>query len=174
MHRTAVPVRCERSNCDLVHSGRFTERPIVIWHRPLCVTLLVLLLGTGAAPSASAAQFNLAPVADTYVESGHPAQSHGSEPGLWVGYDQAGGYLSERALIAFDPSAIPVGSTITSATLGLYVAGTTTSDPPLTVGVYRVRSAWSETITWQEHLGLTVDASPVATKAVPSTLGWVT
>ena len=47
-----------------------------------------------------------------------------------------------------------------------------TGDAPLTIQAYRVRSDWAETITWQDHLGLTVDSAFAASVSVPVTLGW--
>ena len=78
---------------------------------------------------------------------------------------------SERSLLGFSPT-LPAGSKITSAQLRLYLAGVATGDAPLTIQAYRVRSDWAETITWQEHLGLTVDSTPAASASVPATLGW--
>ena len=91
----------------MITQRKRSKAPLVIRRRALVLAVLALLLVTAAVPTASATPLRLGPVADTYVDSGHPTMPHGGEPGLWAGYDQAGGYLIERALIAFDPSAIP-------------------------------------------------------------------
>ena len=132
--------------------------------------LVSLLLGV-TVRQARADQISLTPVADTFVASGRPSQSFGLDSGLWVGYGRPGGNLSERSLLGFSPT-LPAGSKITSAQLRLYLAGVATGDAPLTIQAYRVRSDWAETITWQEHLGLTVDSAPAASVSVPVTLGW--
>ena len=132
--------------------------------------LVSLLLGV-TVRQARADQVSLTPVADTFVASGRPSQSFGLDSGLWVGHGRPGGDLSERSLLGFSPT-LPAGSRITSAQLQLYLAGVATGDTPLTVRAYRVRSNWTETITWQEHLGLTVDSTPAASASVPATLGW--
>ena len=133
--------------------------------------LVSVLLGL-AVQQARADQARLTPVADTFVASGRPSQSFGLDSGLWVGYGRPGGDLSERSLLGFSPT-LPAGSKITSAQLRLYLAGVATGDAPLMVQAYRVRSDWAETITWQEHLGLTVDSAPAASASVPANAGLV-
>jgi len=145
---------------------------LLLWGAILLGALILLLAGTGV-PEARADEFGFAPTLDTYVAEGRPANQFATDRALWIGYDQAGGYLDERSLLGFDLSTIPPGSQITSAALRMYLAGTTTGDDPITVQAHRVRTTWTETITWQEHLGLDVDPTPAASTSVPAALGWI-
>ena len=133
--------------------------------------LAFLLLGM-AVHRVRADQTSSTPVADTFVSSGKPAESFASNSGLWVGYGRPGGYSEERSLLGFDTAAIPRWSKITSATLKLYLPGTTSGDTPLAIQACRVSSNWLENITWNGYLGLTVDCTSAASTNVPATLGW--
>lgn len=136
----------------------------------LVAVAALLLFGHGH--RAEANDSTLAPVADTFVASGRPNQNFALDRRLWIGYDQPGGYQVERSLLAFATSAIPTGSRIQSARLHLYLESKTTGDAPLSIGVHRVQSLWNETMTWQGHLGLVVDAAATTSVSVPATNGW--
>ncbi len=121
---------------------------------------------------ALADQTKLTPETDTYVASGRPTTNFALDEAIWVGYNQTGGYQAERSLLRFNPTIVPAGNKIISARLWLYLSGTTRNDTPLTIQAYRVRSPWAESITWNQHLALTVDGSPAASTSVPAVLGW--
>jgi hypothetical protein len=114
----------------------------------------------------------LLPVADTYVTSGQPNQSHGGDKGMWVGHDEQPGNQIQRSLVRFDIGDIPAGIRVESAILSLYMDGATENSPPMIVNLYRVQGDWAEDITWNQHAALAVDASPVASIQIPTTLGW--
>jgi len=143
------------------------------------VLLAMLALGFAyRAPSmANAAALgvsnDISPAADTWVASGQPdANLFGAEQ-RWVGYDQAGGYQAERTFIAFGAFGLPSGSVITSASLQLYLSAWTSGDPLMTVSAYRVRTAWSDTLTWNQAKSLAVDAQPATSAPVASgQFGW--
>ncbi|MCB0106988.1 MAG: DNRLRE domain-containing protein, partial [Caldilineaceae bacterium] len=102
------------------------------------------------------------PIADTYVASGRPNKSFHTEGGLWVGNDEKNGNQVRRSLLKFDLSGIPVGSTITAATLVLNLGGTTTNDGQRNIKVSRIirdtGGDWlankTEEMTWNRHLQL--------------------
>jgi len=114
----------------------------------------------------------LHPVADTYVASGRPEQRRPDLGVIWVGYDEATGFQIQRSLLKFDLSAIPPDSTVVSATLSLYLAGTTPDDDPMTVAAYRLLGDFAEDINWNEHLALPIDPARPATTAVGTDLTW--
>ena len=66
----------------------------------------------------------------------------------------------ERSLLRFNIGSIPRGSLIQTASLQLYLGGTTPGAAPMTVAAHRIISdSWSEAITWNQHLRLTLDLS---------------
>jgi len=81
--------------------------------------------------------------ADAFVDQAAPSTAAGSG-GTMEARDQWG--RARRALVAFDVSAIPTGSTVLSATLRLYA----TAAPSASFGleVRRFSEAWSEAVTW--------------------------
>ena len=137
---------------------------------PALLVMIFVLLGVIYQRSL-ADTFQRLPAVDTYVVSGQPQLNFAGQRLLRVGHDLTRGYQQERSLIGFSTSAIPPGSRVSSATLRLHLAGTTTGDAPITVSAHRVRSDWGETITWQEHLGLNVDSVASASVSVPASLG---
>lgn len=130
---------------------------------------LVSVLGVAIVLGSSLSQ---KPSANTFVSSGHPDTSWTKPRGLWVGYDQANGYQIRRSLLKFDlsRSVIPSGSRIEQAILHLYMAGTTPSDAPMDVQIYRVSGAWSEPITWNNQPG--VDVVAIGATSVGTAFGW--
>ncbi|MGB0385470.1 MAG: DNRLRE domain-containing protein [Ardenticatenaceae bacterium] len=109
--------------------------------------------------------------ADTYVVSGKPDESRGSLRNFWVGRNDSDGSGIERALLRFDVATeIPVGSTITSAQLSLYMSGRTANDSPMPITVYNVNGAWDENINWNSH-GSLVGAPTNATTSLDTNYG---
>lgn len=141
-------------------------RSICIISAPLLAGLMVLLGAMGAErihriSAQSPTQIIVAEVlADTYVSSGVPDQRKPSISAIWVGYD-VDELRERRTLLKFglDRSAIPVGSTIISAQMVLYVSGTTPNDSALNVSVNRILDDFNEDINWQEHLSLAANSS---------------
>lgn len=113
--------------------------------------------------------------ADTYVASGKPDQSWGSEISAVVGFRSA--RASQQALIKFDLSTVPAGSRVKSAQLSLYTIGYTTDDAPLPISVSYISGSWTESITYDEfdagikNGGLKVDETHQATVPIPAQFG---
>jgi hypothetical protein len=102
---------------------------------------------TDARPELRAAESTaLNPSADSELDSEQPDVNRGTQTTLRAGW--AGG--SERsALLAFDLSSIPAGSTVTSATLGLYHKDMLDTYAAFGAQAYRVVRAWTEAgATW--------------------------
>jgi hypothetical protein len=78
---------------------------------------------------------------DTWVDKTNPTISYGSDTSLNI-RPSAG--IDQRALVAFDLSTIPPGSTVLSAALYL----TVTSGGNYAVEFYPVTQPWAETVTW--------------------------
>jgi FtsP/CotA-like multicopper oxidase with cupredoxin domain len=100
-----------------------------------------VLIATGTARAAYADSVTLQAVADNtiYEESGD--LSNGAGDHFFTGATRDG--VTRRALIRFDVAAsVPVGSTIESVTLQLYLSRTRTQNQ--TVSLYRVLAAWGE------------------------------
>ncbi len=88
----------------------------------------------------------VAPVADTDIYQGLPNNVYGTQPDIVVGKDIAG--KNDKILIKFDVSSIPIGATVTSATLRLNLIGTTGSGS-YNIGIYKTIASWNEaTATW--------------------------
>jgi hypothetical protein len=93
--------------------------------------------------------------ADAYLASGAPINNYRSHPRIGGNTWTCGGDLClSRGLFKFDLSAIPLSSTITSATLNLY-ADINSPIPPTSGGpnnaanLYRITSPWVENaVTW--------------------------
>ena len=102
------------------------------------VALGFLFAGAG---SARADTVVLEPVADTtlYAEDGDG--SNGTGAYLFVGLTNDD--FARRALLRFDLSSIPAGSTITSATLSLYMSRAKNGSAR-NVSLHRVTSSWGE------------------------------
>lgn len=142
----------------------------------ILMTVLTLILPIsgpiGAWSSGIAVHVIQYPVADTLVASGRPDNNYAQLSLISVGYNQGTGSQILRSLLAFDVGAIPPGSTVHAAKLHLYLSTTTDPDAPMSIPAYRVRSNWNDTITWNQHLSLSVDANPVSSQQVTTQQGW--
>jgi hypothetical protein len=105
-------------------------------------------------------------VADASVHQSHPTQSFGGDAQLMAGYDleasgPQGATGAVRALLRFDLSQVPPGSTIDSAILTVrLVSSWDTPESSVVCLLQRVASPWDETtVTWDtapalaEHCG---------------------
>ena len=118
--------------------------------RQVCLFILVALCLGMNVHSVRADAATVAPSGDTYVTYGRQNDNFSTKTTMWVGYDQSGGYLVERALLAFAPGTLPPrGSTVTSASLHLYLGATTTGDGSMVVSAHRITSNWDPTtVKW--------------------------
>ncbi|GAG36202.1 unnamed protein product, partial [marine sediment metagenome] len=89
------------------------------------------------------------------VLEGYSNTNFGSTSDMWAGYDE---YLSPygrtaRSLIQFDVSTIPFGTTISNASLRVFlVYSWDFPSTSRTITTYRPNSTWSESIvTWNNH-----------------------
>jgi len=94
----------------------------------------------------------LVPIADTYISEAEPDSNFGSLPTLRVdGEDESGADL--RALLQWDVSSIPPGSSVTSATISVNITNPTGG----TYQIYQMRPLpehgdWDEmTVTWNSR-----------------------
>ncbi|MCJ7620847.1 MAG: DNRLRE domain-containing protein [Anaerolineae bacterium] len=110
-------------------------------------------------------------VADACVLQGYATTNFGSTTDMWAGYDD---YLSPdgkiaRSLIRFNLSAIPTGTSVNSAVLGVYlVSSYDFPDKTRTITTYRIASGWSEsTVTWnnQPSFSTAYGSAPVTDSA---------
>ena len=119
--------------------------------------LLVLIGSSASATHQSKPQFapsatgTFSPVADSYVYSASPTQTHGSDTILYVGSPSAG--AAERALFRFDLSSLPTDAVVDSAVFRAYMTQAPSSPPMvLNIGVYRITAAWSEpSVHWSNQ-----------------------
>lgn len=105
-----------------------------------------------------------------WISSGSPSKNRSDGQEMWMGYDPTPQYLKDRSLLKFDLSTIPPGSTIHSATLGLYLSFTLpdTAPPSLPISCYRITNSWSQnSVTWNNQPGY---SAPVGTLSVGSAL----
>ncbi len=107
---------------------------------------LVTLLNKDPSKPANAASKVFDDFADTDIYQGLPNNVFGAEKDIVVGKDTTG--KNDKILIKFDVSSLPVGATVTSATLRLNLISTTGSGS-YNIGVYKIIASWSEaTATW--------------------------
>lgn len=115
---------------------------------------------------------------DTYVASANPTTSYGNSTTVIT--DDTGSI--EQGLIRFDnlfgagPGQIPLGATITNATLSVYVTDADLND---LVNLHRMNATWSEASTWNSLTnGIQIngiEASVVSSATIDAgTSGWVT
>jgi hypothetical protein len=98
------------------------------------------------------------PNADTGITSGDPDANLGGFPQIFIGNDT---HEAKRALLRFDLTAVPPGSTITSCTL---VVDVVTHNNPGSGKIHRLKqTAWVESAaTWNRYDGATGWTTPGA------------
>jgi hypothetical protein len=98
-------------------------------------------------------------VQDAYIWSLYPGYNTGNAPEESVGLSHGG---AQQALVRADLSMVPIGATVTSATLTLLLS----SSAAATVSAHRVTTGWSESaVTWSTFNGA-YDPAVVASVAV--------
>ncbi len=107
---------------------------------PWSLGLVACWLGLTASLS-GAAELSLVPDRDTSLFSGggYETRSDGAGEYLWVSVTAGG--INRRALVRFDTTSIPIGSTVREVTLSLYESRARNEHA---VRVHRVRRAWGE------------------------------
>ena len=85
-------------------------------------------------------------VQDAYIQLQNPATNDGTSGSMTIDRESTD---VQRALVQFDLSSVPSGSTVTAATLELQATGI---DGLLTIDAYQVQQSWSETtVTWNQR-----------------------
>jgi hypothetical protein len=88
-------------------------------------------------------------VADATIRSWDSSSNFGTDHYLEISYKREG---RAATLIRFDTSSIPIGATIDSAILQLFLDGASGSDA-LSVGAYFINNHWDEsTVTWNSEI----------------------
>jgi hypothetical protein len=105
--------------------------------RPWGILVSALLLPA----TAFADTVDVEPSADTTIHSENASLANGAGSHLFAGLTASGN--ARRALLAFDLSGIPSGSTITDATLSIAVNKTHPATPLATLGLFRVEEPWA-------------------------------
>ncbi len=117
---------------------------------------------------------------DAVVIQKFPSSNYGSATDMWVGYGKGGCIGSStdpqitRSLVKFNLSAIPAGTSISSARLYLDLGGWCygTNASPRTVTTYRTLGSWSESsITWSNMPGF-AEAYGATAVGYPSAATW--
>jgi hypothetical protein len=97
-----------------------------------------------AAPSATTTFYA---IADSYINSGSPAQNYGNASILGLGTKTVS--ATERALIRFDLSSLPTDAVVDSASFRAYLTQTTSTPTLVDVGVYQILGSWGESgVVW--------------------------
>jgi RHS repeat-associated protein len=87
---------------------------------------------------------------DCSMESDTPTTSYCSSTHLLVGYHGGTGAHDHRALVQFDLSVLPKDAVILNADFGLTLGFHSTSNLKQ-VGVYQVKRAWTNSMTWNRY-----------------------
>lgn len=103
---------------------------------------LVTLLNKDPLKPANTFSQVLDAVADTDIFEGFINVNYGTDPFIVAGRDIAN--KQDKILIKFDVSSLPVGATVTSATLRLNLAGSAGTGS-YNIGLYKIKASWSET-----------------------------
>ncbi len=116
-------------------------------------------------PSTSTNTIQFDALEDTYVWQSSPDTSFGMSNALWIGYDQ--NLLAGRIFVKFDArsiaDAVKQGTAqITSVLLQLNLEKTQGNTNQMLINAYRTQGAWSESITWDQHLTVTVEMTHTA------------
>jgi hypothetical protein len=110
--------------------------------RNILVFLALILASTFSAPSARSASVTIGANKDNSIYQNFANNSAGGSAGIFVG--TAGTGSPRRGFIAFDVAgSVPVGATITSAQLTLYL-GKVGGASNQTVGLHRLTADWGE------------------------------
>jgi len=109
-----------------------------------CVVSVFALAGVSAVGSqAQADSVTLTTVADnTLYETPTGSTSNGSGTAMFAGRNSGATNSRRRALVRFDFSTIPAGSTITGVSLSL--SNSATNSDPATVSLFTVAQSWGE------------------------------
>jgi hypothetical protein len=119
-------------------------------------------LAPGGARDTAAVTTSLTAVADTSLYEGAPSGNYGTLVRLYAGnYPDK---KARRALIRFDLSRIPVGATVTKATLLLYVQSVYQGADTYTV--HRVTKSWSETKATWSNMGTEYAAAVASSRQI--------
>lgn len=87
---------------------------------------------------------------DSYIDSGAPTTNYATTTPMILGRTSAGN--TKRALFRFNVSNIPVGATLTSATLTIPISGGTVSATTTWYCNRLTQTAWTETgVTWNDY-----------------------
>jgi hypothetical protein len=139
----------------------------------MCRLLLPLVTGVAVAVTlsgpAAASTITIGTIKDASIFQNNVANSDGAGPGVFAGTN--GMDSPRRGLIEFDISGnIPIGSTITSVQLTLFlgqVAGTDST--PRTIGLYKLAADWGEGTT---GAGQTIGGTGQGFAANPGDATW--
>lgn len=126
------------SSADL---GTFTEVGMVGGFTGNTTTVDEIRIGDSFADVAPA-ELSLSPVQDTYIYNANPADNYGGDSVLRL-YESGGGYGDGRSLLQFDLDSLPVGATVTGATLQMEAVGKSNSGSS-DIHVFAVTEAWDE------------------------------
>jgi hypothetical protein len=113
----------------------------------------------------------LVPTDDTTVDQYQPNYNHGSMANVIVRRGGTGYELD--ALLKFDISSVPVGSTIISATVGMYYWHWNDADPVgRSLRMHRITSDWNEpNTTWSNRPSY--DPNVTSSSTVPASYDWM-
>jgi|GEM_PF-3462186 len=106
-------------------------------------------------PQAGETTVRLGVTVDTTVLHGTPNLFYGTAKSMWTGYDICWDYGTSRSLIAFSPASIPKESTVTKATVHVYLNHICpVSDSTRTITAYRIQDNWDpNAVTWNTQPG---------------------
>ncbi|MCQ9376088.1 DNRLRE domain-containing protein [Methyloversatilis sp. XJ19-13] len=107
--------------------------------RPWCLSLVLIAI----AGAAQGVEMQRAPAADATLFGDEPGLANGSGSHLFIGATAAG--FSRRALVRFDLSEVPPGSTVRSASLRVVIDRIANGAPADSVAsLHRVLASWGE------------------------------
>lgn len=108
-------------------------------------------ISTACVPDSGLTTVTLNPTADTYLAENSTGTNYGTDSTVKIGWNNTG--KAFKGLIKFDISSLPVGATVTSATLRLNETSSAGSGS-FNVGIYKIIATWSEaTATWANMSG---------------------
>jgi hypothetical protein len=129
---------------------------------------LIAIMFLGYTVAAQAEMVIVNDTADTYVDTRQPTRNYGRDKLLFSQFD-SGNDRRASVFFKFDLSSIPHGSTISEATIRVYLRDMT-GQKTVNIGVYRATSDWSEwETTWQNK---PVGPGPVTSNLISQTPGY--